>query len=320
MRPYCRMHGRRIGLPVSKIEAISVETANTSADVPAEIVTEKFGGKSIDFSPQTIPAGDDAFAPWFALQTALRFWWFLFLLVIAGGLVAWLVNRAQPPLYEAVARFSANIDYVSTGPLTQYEEDTALNGIGNVILGVAQEVVDRAKAGGIHTSLVELKRASVLERRFDIWELRVRNSNPQVAEQLANLWVEQGEAALKDGYQHALQADHLNHYLLSMENCLAKTAASEPASAQCSQARFAQIQADIRDAGDALAKERLASRGMFSGVMIGPVDRASLPDRPVIYNRSQMILAGCLIGFLLGVLLLQFKAPARWLAGERGRS
>jgi hypothetical protein len=286
-----------LALPISKFEA--------AADLP---------------EPAPI-ANENGFAPLHALQTTMRFWWFIFLFMLAGGGIAWLINRTQPPLFEAVARFSANIDYVSTGPLTQYEEDTALNGIGNLIYSnaVIQKVVDRAAAEGIRTSLVELKRAAVLERRFDIWELRVRNADPREAERLANLWVEQGQAALVEGYQHALQADHINRYLLSLENCLAETAASEPSSAQCSRARFAQIQEDIRQAGKVLYQERLASRGLFSGVMIGPVDQASQPERPVIFQRNQVILAGCLIGFLLGAGFVQLNIPARWLAGGRAK-
>jgi uncharacterized protein involved in exopolysaccharide biosynthesis len=282
-----------LALPISKFEA--------AADLPVEA--------SI--------ANENGFAPLHALQTTMRFWWFIFLLMLAGGGIAWLIHRIQPSQFEAVARFSANIDYVSTGPLSQYEEDTALNGIGDLIYSnaVIQKVVDRAAAEGIRTSLVELKRAAVLERRFDIWELRVRNADPNLAERLANLWVEQGQAALIEGYQHALQADHINRYLLSLENCLAETAASEPSSAQCSRARFAQIQEDIRQAGKVLSQERLASRGLFSGVMIGPVDQASLPEKPVIYQRNQVILAGCLIGFLLGAGFVQLGIPARWLAG-----
>jgi hypothetical protein len=254
-----------------------------------------------------------------ALQAALRYWWFVFLLVIVGGGIGWLVTLARPPLYEAAGRFSANIDYVITGPLTQFEEDTALNGVGDVLYSndVVQKVVDLAAAEGIHTSLVELKGLAVLERRFNVWDLRVRNTDPRAAEGLTNLWVEQGQAALLEGYQHAIRADHLNRYLVSLESCLSKIASSEPAAGQCSKSQFAQIQAEIQETGKALYQERLASRGLFAGVLIGPVDRSAAPAKVVIYNRNQVILAGCLIGFLLGVILVQVGVPGRWLAGRR---
>jgi hypothetical protein len=287
-------------LPVSKFEAITDLSADASVDASAE----------------------DQFAPLDALKTAIRFWWFLSLLAILGGGVGWLTHRMQPPLYEAVARFSASIDYVSTGPLTQYEEDVALLGVGVVINSddVVQAAVERAEVEGIHTDPIDLQRAAVLERRVNVWELRVRNADPRKAQRLANLWAEQGQAALLEGYQHALKADQIHRYLLSLESCLSEAAASEPTSAQCSRARFAQIQAELGEAGKALYQERLDSQGLFAGMTIGPLDLATLPDRPVLYQRNQVVLAGCLIGFLLGAVLMQLGIPACWLAGWRRRS
>jgi hypothetical protein len=285
-----------LALPVSNIEAVAEDSAEA-----------------------TVKDDEYQFAALEALQAALRYWWFVFLLAIIGGGIGWLVTLTRPPIYEATGRFSANIDYVVTGPLTQFEEDTALNGIGDVLYSneVVKKVVDRAAAEGIHTSLVELKRSAVLERRFNVWDLRVRNPDPGVAERLANLWIDQGQAALLEGYQHAIQADHLNRYLASLESCLAEMASSEPAAGQCSSSRFLQIQAELQEAGKALYQERLASRGLFAGVLIGPVDRASGMARLVIYNRNQVVLSCCLIGFLLGIVLVQVGVPERWLAGRR---
>jgi len=158
----------------------------------------------------------------------------------------------------------------------------------------------------------------VLERRVNVWDLRVRNTDAHVAERLANLWVEQGQATLLEAYQHALQADRLNRYLASLESCLAKAAASETGSGQCSKARFAEIQEDIRASGKMFAQERLASLGLFSGLTIGPIEPASTAAGPVLFNRNQMVLAGCFIGLLLGVALVQLAIPARLSAGHSG--
>jgi hypothetical protein len=256
---------------------------------------------------------DDHFVPLAVLQTAIHFWWLVSLLATAGGWFGWLAHRTLPPVYEAVAHFSTSIDYVSTGPLTQFEEDTAINVVGNVIYSnnVAQRVIDQAAAEGIPIRMAELKKAAVLERRVNVWDLRVRNTDPQVAVRLANLWAEQGQTALVESYQHALQADRLNRYLQSLESCLAKAAASEPANGQCSSARFSEIEKDMQTAGKAFYQERIASRGLFSGLTIGPVDQAAAADGPVLYGRNQMVLAGCFIGFLLGILLVQTGIPAR---------
>lgn len=267
-----------------------------------------------------VEPAEDSFAPLASLRIALRFWWLVFLLAAAGGCAGWLAARFQPPVYEAVAHFSTSIDYVSTGPLTQFEEDTAINVVGDVILSgrVLKKVIEQAAAEGIQTSVVELKKSAVLERRVNVWDLRVRNIDAHVAERLANLWVEQGQATLLEAYQHSLQADRLNRYLAALESCLAKAAASEPGSGQCSKTRFAEIQQDIQATGKMFSQERLASLGLFSGLLIGPIEQAILVNGPVLYNRNQMVLAGCFIGLLLGTALVQLVIPARLPAGPSG--
>ncbi len=284
-------------MPVTEPEAVVKKTVAAAAELP-----------------------EDGFIPLAALRTAFRFWWFIFLLAAVGGFAGWLAHRAQPPVYEAVGHFSTTIDYVATGPMTQFEEDTAINVVGDVInsVNVVQAVVDQAAAEGIQTSVVDLKKAAVLERRVNVWDLRVRNADPRVAERLANLWVEQGQKVLLEAYQHALQADRWDRYLQSLENCLAKAASSEPGSGQCSKGRFAEIQGDLQSAGSQYAQERIASLGLFSGLVIGPVDRALATPGPVIFQRSQMVLAGCFIGLLLGIGLLQLGIPGRWMTGRPG--
>jgi uncharacterized protein involved in exopolysaccharide biosynthesis len=264
---------------------------------------------------------EDSFVPLASLRIALRFWWLVFLLAAAGGGAGWLAARFQPPVYEAVAHFSTSIDYISTGPLTQFEEDTAINVVGDVILSgrVLKPVIEKAAAEGIQTSVVELKKSTVLERRVNVWDLRVRNTDAQAAERLANLWVEQGQATLLEAYRHSLQADRLNRYLESLESCLAKAAASEPGSGQCSKTRFGEIQQDLQATGKMFSQERLASLGLFSGLLIGPIEPVSAAAGPVLYNRNQMVLAGSFIGLLVGIVLVQLVIPARLTAGRPGK-
>jgi uncharacterized protein involved in exopolysaccharide biosynthesis len=253
-----------------------------------------------------------------ALQNAFRFWWFLFCLAVAGGLAGMVIHGLRPPVYEAVARFSASIDFVSTGPLTQLEEDIAIDSISDLAFSsaVMERVAEKARAQGIATSAAELKKSALFERRVNVWDLRLRSTDPQRAEQLANIWVDEGQAALLDSYQHALEAERLNRVLRGLESCLERAAASEPSSAQCSRYRFADIQADLQEAGQAYARERIASGGLSAGLRIGPVDHAVLPTQPVILGRSQLVLAGCLLGFLSGFVMLQFGIPRRWM-GKR---
>lgn len=268
--------------------------------------------------PETDPAlireDPEQLIPGAILSNAFRCWWVILVLTLVGGLLGLVFQRLNPPVYEATGRFSASIDYVLTGPLTQFEEDTALNKIGELISSkpVLDAVVEQASAEGLAVTWTDLHEMATIERRIDTWDLRIRHTDPAFAGRIANIWIEQGQAILLDSYQHALQTDSLNRYLRTLESCLAVTAASEPSHALCSRYRFSEIQADLAEAGQALYQERLASRGLFAALTIGPADAAVVGETPVLYRQNQLVLAGGLLGMLLGIGLVQFGGLARW--------
>ncbi len=263
--------------------------------------------------PGPISEDVDGFSPGWILSNAFRLWWVILALTLAGGALGLLFHRLNPPVYEATGRFSASIDFVLTGPLTQFEEDTALNKIGDLIGSqpVLDAVVEQAAAEGMAVTATDLRRMAVIERRLNTWDLRVRHTDPVFAGRIASIWVDEGQAILLDSYEHALRADSLNRSLRSLENCLAVTAASEPSHALCSRARFSEIQADLAEAGAALYQERIASRGLFAGLTIGPADAAVVGERPVLYRQNQLVLAGGLLGMLLGIGLVESVSLAR---------
>ena len=264
-------------------------------------------------------AVDDTYAPMDALTSAFRFWWVIFVLVVAGGLVGLLVHSLRPPVYEAVARFPASIDFVSAGPLTEREEDLALNAIHDLVISdaVVDKVVETAAAQGISTSKAELKQSALLERRVNVWTLRLRDTDSQRAERLAGLWAEQAQADLLDGYENALAAARLSTTMRSLESCLERAVVGEPSGVHCSSARFSEIQADLREAGAAYTQAKHASRGLSPTLVLGPMDPAVLSPRPVIFERSQVVLAGGLLGLLAGVWLVQSGLAARWLKSTK---
>jgi hypothetical protein len=250
------------------------------------------------------------FVPLAVLENALLYWWVIAVVVVAGGLTGLLFNALRPAVYEATAQFSIAIDYVSTGPLTQYSEDLAINTAGNLFRSteVLERVVSAAASEGVERSLGDFKAQTALERKFSVWTMRVRDQDPKTAELLARLWLQEGEAALQQSYQHALQAYVLERYIQSQEICLAKVGSGEPLQESCTTARFVEIQENIRDAGLMLFKERQASRGLFAGLTLGPFNPPVLPERPVLYGRNQSVLVGAMLGLLLGIALVETGA------------
>jgi hypothetical protein len=255
------------------------------------------------------------------LRNAFRFWVFLFLTGLIGGLLGLLVHAVRPPVYEALVRFPAGIDYVSTGPLREADVDIALNSIGSLLVSnaVLERVSQQGTDEGIAVTTAELKRAVVAERRMSDWELRLRGTDPDRVERLALIWAAQGEAALVEGYHHALEADRLDRVMRALETCLGQAVVAEPAPVPCAPARLADIQADLQAAGEAYRQEKAASRGLSSALTHSPPDTTRISPRAVILGRAAVVLAGALLGFLVGLALVELNFLERWLAPVQKR-
>jgi hypothetical protein len=142
--------------------------------------------------------------------------------------------------------------------------------------------------------------------------LRVQHSDITLAEQVANIWVEVGWATLNEAYQHAVQAERLDRYLRGLETCLEKAVVTEPTQVVCGTLRFDEVQRSLAEAGRALAIERTASQGLFAGLRLGAVEAPVVSPHPVRYGLGQVVLAGSLIGLLLGIVLLTASPLKRW--------
>lgn len=245
------------------------------------------------------------FAPVDLLLAAIRRWWLVSGLVVIGGLAGWLIFLFQPPVYEARASILVTIDFSNTGYLTQFEEDLMMDAVGNLLRAedVAGRVATEARQQGINLDAKSFKTASSVERRLGTWELRIRRSSPEIAMRLANIWAEAGYSVLSDAYQHAVLAKIQAGYLNSLESCLSSASASERGSILCNGLQMREVQAELQNGSAQLFSEQLASRGIIAGTLLAPPQLAGLPGDPLPASRGAMILAGGLIGALLGFIL-----------------
>jgi uncharacterized protein involved in exopolysaccharide biosynthesis len=249
------------------------------------------------------------YAPVELLQKALARWWLVALLFLVGALVSGLGYSLLPHIYEARASVLTTVDFSNTGVLTQFEEDLMMDAVGWILESaeVTDRVVARAAERNISVDAAGLKEKTTIERRLGTWELRVRDPSPQVAQDLANLWLEEGDAVLKEAYQHAEEAGRLLRYSHSLEVCLEQTAASETSSTLCSASSLAGIQDEMQRVSVKLAAERTASRGLIEGILLGEPQPAPLPAHPVTSSRGLFLLSGGLIGLLAGFTLSQAR-------------
>jgi uncharacterized protein involved in exopolysaccharide biosynthesis len=140
------------------------------------------------------------FSPLDEFSHLFRTWWLIALFMLLGGLAAYLFHITNPPLYEATATIMATID-LEVFPfegvredLIQYNEDLALGAIEGTLrsLEVTQALFTAAQSYGIPLDTLTLAKASTIERKHAIWELRYRSSDPATAQTVVNLWMEIG--------------------------------------------------------------------------------------------------------------------------------
>ncbi len=177
---------------------------------------------SSDTKDVVMTASSQEFEPYEQIAHILKFWWFLVLCAILGGLAGLAAHRVKPPLYEAAAVFSANIDFnkidfyhppkPTPAPykLTQYDEDITILAVQVSLVKVQPQVIAFAQANGWALDADGLKARSTIERKHDVWEVRVRSTDPQIAQKLVNYWA---QAAFAD-LQEREKAGKLPVYLL----------------------------------------------------------------------------------------------------------
>jgi hypothetical protein len=210
-------------------------------------------------------------------------------------------------VYEAGFSILTGIDQATVGELTQFEEDTMMQAVGEILYAPStmQKVAQEAGKNGIAVDAAGLSASSSLERKLSTWQVRVRNRDPKTAEKLAGIWLDIGYADLSRAYAHAILADGLARYLDSLESCLAHAVTSEPSGGLCGFRGLAEVEAEMSKTGARLAQERLSSRGLSSGLLVDQAEKDAFPARAVNFNSNQMVLAGGLIGLIAGVFIAQ---------------
>ena len=260
----------------------------------------------------------EGISPLLSLQNALRYWWVLAALTALGALLGWAAHLTRPVLYESIRGLPIGIDYVSTGPITQYEEDIAMEVVGGLLTApdVMERTVARLDEAGINLTPLAMRKMAIVERRLNVWELRIRAEDPALSEQIASTWMEEAHAAISESYDHAILADSLERYARSLETCLARAAVTEPTSGECGGTSITNIQEELVKVGGQMAQERNASRGLFVGLRISDPELLVQADRPIRYGRAGLALGGGLIGLVLGIVLVE-TGLIRRLLGRR---
>jgi uncharacterized protein involved in exopolysaccharide biosynthesis len=249
------------------------------------------------------------YSPLETFQKVLNHWWWIVLLALAGAAAGWLFHRMRPPIFEAKAVLTVMIDYTQTAPLTEYDQDHTIGIVRAVVL--SKEVVDRvlfeAQEQQIPVEELEYMRTIFVERKHSVLELIVRDTKPQVAASLANLWAGIAYETLIDAQRQAVQARILRGQLIALENCLQLPAASEKPDI-CSDLPASEIPFKIQAVEAQVHRAEIKTKGIIPPLAFELSQKAAEPAAPVAYGANLLTLSGAMIGFLAGLLLVSGRA------------
>lgn len=254
----------------------------------------------------------DHYSPKDDLDYSLRYWWLVVLLMAAGVAAGWIFNKLIPPVYESGAEISVSIDITRTGTLTGENQDMLIDAVGDII-GSPQ--VMEALAAEIQNP-EDLK--TYLERKADRFALRVTGRNPQQIMGTAERWSELAIAELDKASQHVIRAEILERSIDGLSNCVKLLPSGGDPAGSCDQLSFDEVQKTIDKAGAELQTEKAASLGLIPGIRYWLSQTPQVPTQPVQYNRKQLLLAGAVIGLVLGLWLLHMRLPDRLVRRNRG--
>ena len=220
-----------------------------------------------------------------AMDRTLTRWWIIVLFMTLGGITGWIVHFFQPAEYQATAVMTITMDFKDR-VLTQYEQDYAFSAAGNIIRStdVIDKTIAGAQASGYPVEMDQIRSQMLAEGKQSSWELHVRNRDPELAAELANLWAKTANAALNAALEHAILAEQI-------QNQISNSTSSQPNSG-------------TPTLSGELVQEQQLSGGVISIMRFALTSIATVPDKPVLYNLGVMVLAGACIGFIVSLWLV----------------
>ncbi len=218
------------------------------------------------------------------------------LFMLVGGAVGWGFSLLHQPVYEAAATLNASVElnkWISSIPdrqesvtFLEAQVDSAYNSAEMVLdsVGVKDQVLSQLQAEGVQMDFNTLDKKMSIERKKSMWALRVRDTDPNLAARIANIWADRGLAAVQGMLGNAIMRDALQVQVDQLTQ-----AGTDPNSQE------------FQKVSNQLMLEKSASGGLLSIMVFSAGDQAVPPADPVVYDAGGLILAGMLIGLLLSL-------------------
>jgi hypothetical protein len=254
-----------------------------------------------------------------SLEHVLYYWWVIALAIITGGLLGWGIGRLSSPVFEARAGYRVSLDdnaildeLHKTNPGAELTYDAKAPYLAPVALAfytpeVRTAVQEQAAVEGLDFPQDSFRTGQLsLDQHGNAWMVVVRHSDPATAARLANLWISIADKNLRGAHTQAVLALSLKIQIDLLTRCF--TLADLAQVNQCAGTSFttpAEMQASYQGLDQQYQRALLASEGISTLVNFGPAEVAVPPARPVYYNTGLLMLAGGLLGLIIGGMVAQ---------------
>jgi hypothetical protein len=243
------------------------------------------------------------------ISLVIRYWYIIVIFGIFGAIVGYALSRLNPPIYQTASIFAIGLNFDMANPLSQYEEDFALGKMAKVV--TSDDVIEKALSIFQQQEKPEIEKFNMEELRYSIkleqkgsrWELVVVGEDPTTITALANSWAEAAEDGLWEAYSHALQAKELNQQLAII---VMKLGILRLRNADINQRiiRMQELKEATSELEPQLLNELKLSRGLTTFLSFEWTEEARVPTIPVTNSQGDQILAGNLLGIIVGVIMV----------------
>ena len=234
-------------------------------------------------------------------------------LMLVFAIVGFLVSLVLQPKYEAESFLITNLELVQDTNVTEVMVDSQLELIGQLMYhtDITNGVLELEASAGNSISLAELKKNSLIERRLMTTVIKVRDTDPESAARIATNWVEIAHKRLSEAYTHALLVSEAQWTITSIEDCQTDPLVFE--TGFCQNLTPEEANNLTNESQQVILAEAPKSLGLTKDLQISQFQPASVPDQPIQGARSNLMLAGALIGLIFSFIvyeLPEFKNQA----------
>jgi hypothetical protein len=241
-------------------------------------------------------------------------WQWIFAAAMVGGLIGYIWSAARPEVYQASAMLGIGIDRNRARVPDDITVRQASDRVRALLL--ADDTLEQAAlkadlavpGSSLNLSAMALREHIRLAERPDGWELIVFGESAADAEKLAGAWAEASMEQISGAILHALRAAEWQHVVYEA-SCRLQPADDGSATAiwLCTSAP---PEGEAETIPLSLLAEVEASRGILPVFTYSLLREAESTDRPVAWATGPLVLAGAILGGVVGVAAAVWRKPS----------